>query len=103
MRRIEITDDQSELVHDDGALQFDVKNQFLEKGQSEIVVKFTNLESNLIKDLPETYKLKVLPHSGMTFEETDSKFNSRAGGMAVARPYGFEIDFVRNAFSGSAA
>ena len=24
--------------------------------------------------------------------------NSHAGGMAVARPYGFEIDFVRNLF-----
>ena len=31
------------------------------------------------------------------------KFNSQAGGMAVARPYGFEIDFVRNPISGSAA
>ena len=30
-------------------------------------------------------------------------FNSQAGGMAVARPYGFEIDFVRNLISGSAA
>ena len=30
-------------------------------------------------------------------------FNSQAGGMAVARPYGFEIDFVRNFISGSAA
>ena len=29
--------------------------------------------------------------------------NSHAGGMAVARPYGFEIDFVRNPISGSAA
>ena len=28
--------------------------------------------------------------------------NSHAGGMAVARPYGFEIDFLRNPFSGSA-
>ena len=26
-----------------------------------------------------------------------------AGGMAVARPYGFEIDFVRNSFPGSTA
>ena len=32
-----------------------------------------------------------------------SRFNSDAGGMAIARPYGFEIDFVRNPFSGSAA
>ena len=30
-------------------------------------------------------------------------FYSNAGGMAVARPYGFEIDFVRNPISGSAA
>ena len=29
--------------------------------------------------------------------------NSQAGGMAVAQPYGFEIDFVRDPFSGSAA
>ena len=29
-------------------------------------------------------------------------FNSHAVGMAVARPYGFEIDFVRNSISGSA-
>ena len=29
--------------------------------------------------------------------------NSQAGGMAVARPYGFEIDFVSNPISGSAA
>ena len=29
--------------------------------------------------------------------------NSHAGGMAFARPYGFEIDFVRNPISGSAA
>ena len=31
------------------------------------------------------------------------RFNSLAGGMAVARPNGFEIDFVRYPFSGSAA
>ena len=31
------------------------------------------------------------------------RFNSHAGGMAVARPFGFEIDFVRNPISGSAA
>ena len=31
--------------------------------------------------------------------QTESgKFNSHAGGMAVARPYGFEIDFVTNLF-----
>ena len=30
-------------------------------------------------------------------------FNSHAGGMAVARPYGVEIDFVRNLISGSAS
>ena len=29
-------------------------------------------------------------------------FNSHASGMAVARPYSFEIDFVRNPISGSA-
>ena len=29
--------------------------------------------------------------------------NSHAGGMAVVRPYGFEIDFVRNSISGWAA
>ena len=28
-------------------------------------------------------------------------FNSHAVGMAVARPYGFEIDFVRDPISGS--
>ena len=28
--------------------------------------------------------------------------NSHAGGMTVARPYGFEIYFVRNPISGSA-
>ena len=27
------------------------------------------------------------------------RINSHAGGMAVARPYGFEIDFLRNPFS----
>ena len=32
-----------------------------------------------------------------------NNFNSHAGGMAVARPYGFEIDFVRNPISLSAA
>ena len=31
----------------------------------------------------------------------ESKICSQAGGMAVARPYGFEIDFVRNPISGS--
>ena len=30
-------------------------------------------------------------------------FDSHACGMAVAPPYGFEIDFVRNPISGSAA
>ena len=30
-------------------------------------------------------------------------FNSHADGTAVARPYGFEINFVRNPISGSAA
>ena len=30
-------------------------------------------------------------------------FNSKAVGMTVGRPYGFEIDFVRNLVSGSAA
>ena len=29
--------------------------------------------------------------------------NSQAGDMAVVRPYGFEIDFVRNPITGSAA
>ena len=29
--------------------------------------------------------------------------NSHASGIAVARPNGFEIDFVRNRLSGSAA
>ena len=32
-----------------------------------------------------------------------SCFNSHAVGMAVARPLGFEMDFVRNPISGSAA
>ena len=36
-------------------------------------------------------------------EKRKDWFNSQAGGMAVARPYGFEIDFVRNPISGSAA
>ena len=36
--------------------------------------------------------------------QTESgKFNSDAVGMAFARPLGFEIDFVRNPVSGSAA
>ena len=30
------------------------------------------------------------------------RFNSQAGGMAVARPYDFKVDFVRNLISGSA-
>ena len=30
-------------------------------------------------------------------------FYSQTGGMAVGRPYGFEIDFVRNPITGSAA
>ena len=33
----------------------------------------------------------------------NSQINSRAVGMAVAQPLGFEIDFARNPFSGSAA
>ena len=32
-----------------------------------------------------------------------TKFYSHAGGMAVAQPYSFKIDFVRNRISGSAA
>ena len=41
----------------------------------------------------------------MVFVILSQKFmlNSHAGGMAVAQPYGFEIDFVRNPISGSAA
>ena len=41
----------------------------------------------------------------MVFVILSQKFmlNSHAGGMAVAQPYGFEIDFVRNSISGSAA
>ena len=31
-----------------------------------------------------------------------TEFNSHAGGITVARPYGFEIDFVGNSISGSA-
>jgi len=31
--------------------------------------------------------------------EMKGLFNFHAGGMAVVRPYGFEIDFVRNPFS----
>ena len=34
---------------------------------------------------------------------SESIFNSHAVGMAVARPFGFEIDFVRNPISESAA
>ena len=30
-------------------------------------------------------------------------FNSHAGGMTIARPYGFEIDFMRNPMSGPAS
>ena len=30
-----------------------------------------------------------------------TRFHSHAGGMAIARPYGFEIDFVRNLITGS--
>ena len=37
------------------------------------------------------------------FYENRRYFNSHAGGMAVARPNGFEIDFVRNPISGSAS
>ena len=33
----------------------------------------------------------------------EKKIKSHAVGMAVARPYGFKIDFVRNSISGSAA
>ena len=35
------------------------------------------------------------------FVKTNFNFNSHAGGMAVARSYGFGIDFVRNPISGS--
>ena len=30
-------------------------------------------------------------------------FNSHAGGMTIARPYGFEVDFMRNPISESAS
>ena len=44
---------------------------------------------------------------GGSYEESQSSgftyFNPQAVGMAVARPYGFEIDFVRNPISGSAS
>ena len=36
-------------------------------------------------------------------ERERKNLNSKAGGMAVARLYGCEVDFVRNPFSGSAA
>ena len=37
----------------------------------------------------------------MSVSQLTSSFH--AGGMAVERPYGFEIDFVRNPISGSAS
>ena len=33
---------------------------------------------------------------GQYFVKIHSFFNSHVGGMAVSRPYGFEIDFVKN-------
>ena len=35
--------------------------------------------------------------------EVRQKFHSHAGGMAVSRPYSFEIDFLGNPTSGSAS
>ena len=61
----------------------------------------------------ENYKFKVKDSYGKKYEipidrpdsiqVCENYFNSHAVGMAVARPYGSEIDFVRNPISGSAA
>ena len=66
LRMIDVPANQSHFVHDDGALELEVKNQFLEEGQSEVVVKFTNLETRLIADLPDVYKLKISTSTGRT-------------------------------------
>ena len=60
---------------------FELKMEILEAAEAE-VPELINRD--------ETKKSKIL-------------INYHAGGMAVARPYGFEIDLVGNPFTGSAA
>ena len=38
----------------------------------------------------------------MKYQNLEYEFNSHVRGVTIARPYGFEINFVRNPFSGSA-
>ena len=49
------------------------------------------------------YRIKIRK-TQTNFRSTNSTLiiNFHGGGMTVARPYGFEIDFVRNPISGSA-
>ena len=62
---------------------------------------FENLNSQKIHHLSVFFK--SVNTKAFDREEPCGNINSHAVGMAVARPLGFEIDFVRNPISGSAA
>ena len=47
--------------------------------------------------------LKIKRFEKILKRVTIAWINYHAGGMVVAQPYGFQIDFVRNSISGSAA
>ena len=56
----------------------------------------------LVDDLCEDLFLKFSSRMRLTKLDKKSFVNSHAGGMAVAQPNSFEIDFVRNPISESA-
>ena len=58
---------------------------------------------NVTSTLSEDTRESILSLSFRMSLTSTSGLNSHAVGMAVARPLGFEIDFVRNPISGSAA
>ena len=59
--------------------------------------------SKIFHVIGDLFRNRSIQCEANSFRTSQPLVNSQAGGMAVARPYGFEIDSVRNPFSGSAA
>ena len=61
------------------------------------------LRTELVYCLFLMIRIKISKSIGYSIFGIKLYFNPHAGGRADAQPYDFEIDFVRNSISGSAA
>ena len=56
--------------------------------------------SKIFHVIGDLFRNRSIQCKASLFRTSQLLVNSHAGGMTVARPYGFEIDFVRNPFPG---